>query len=74
MGYRDSLNKVILDYYNVLEPDYPEWLDEYINTKELLQQQYVSVTCGTTYTNLFSNNLFTFIYFKLWLIVCQSFV
>ena len=58
MGYRDSLNKVILDYYNVLEPDYPEWLDEYINTKELLQQQYVSVTCGTTYTNLFSNNLF----------------
>ncbi len=47
-------------YYKILCPDYPEWLDEYINTVELQTQKHISVTCGTIYTDLFSNEERTF--------------
>ena len=33
-------------------------LNEYINTKELLKQQYISVTCGTIYSKLFESDFF----------------
>ena len=41
------------EYFNLLEPDYPLWLDEYINTKNMLKQKYISVTCGKIYSKLF---------------------
>ena len=44
-----------LEYFNILEPKFPKWLNEYINTKEMLKQQYISVTCGTIYSDLFKN-------------------
>ena len=44
------------DYYNILEPEFPEWLYEYINTKELLKQDKISVTCGKIYSKLFDLN------------------
>ena len=40
MSYLDSQDEKIKEYYKILEPDFPEWLDEYINTPELLKQQY----------------------------------
>ena len=43
----------LTEYYKILSPDYPEWLDEYINTKRLQGQKYISITCGTIYTDLF---------------------
>ena len=49
MKYIDSVDKRVLDYFNVLEPSFPEWLNDYIETKELLKQKYISVTCGTIY-------------------------
>ena len=58
MNYMDSVNKEIREYFNILEPNFPEWLNEYINTKELLHQQYISVTCGTIYSDLFESNFF----------------
>lgn len=58
MNYLDKVDKKVLDYFNILEPIFPEWLVEYINTGEMLKQQYISVTCGTIYTNLFDNNFF----------------
>lgn len=58
MDYIKNLNTKIIEYYNVLEPNFPEWLNDYINTKELLAQQYISVTCGTIYSELFENNFF----------------
>lgn len=58
MNYLDKLNQSIKEYFNILEPDFPEWLIEYINTKELLKQQYISITCGTIYSNLFESKLF----------------
>ena len=56
--YYDNASKEIKEYFKVLEPEFPEWLNEYINTKELLSQQYISVTCGTIYSDLFESNFF----------------
>ena len=54
----EKLDKKIFDYFQMLEKDYPIWLNEYINTKEMLKQQYISVTCGTIYSNLFESLFF----------------
>lgn len=51
-------NEMIIEYFKILEPNFPEWLNDYINTKELLLQQYISVTCGTIYSNLFESEFF----------------
>ena len=58
MDYITKVDKKIKDYFNILEPNFPEWLNEYINTDILLKQQYISITCGTIYTDLFENNFF----------------
>ena len=42
------------EYYKVLSADFPEWLHDYINTKELQTQKYISVTCGIIYSELFN--------------------
>ena len=56
--YYDNVSKKIKDYFKILEPNFPEWLNEYIDTKELLSQQYISVTCGTIYSDLFESDFF----------------
>lgn len=56
--YYANISKKIKDYFKILEPDFPEWLNEYIDTKELLSQQYISVTSGTIYSDLFESNFF----------------
>ena len=58
MNYLDKANKKTIDYFNILEPNFPEWLIEYINTEEMLNQQYISITCGTIYSDLFESNYF----------------
>jgi len=57
-NYLENLNDEIKNYFKVLEPEFPEWLNDYINTPELLKQQYISMTCGTIYSNLFESNFF----------------
>ena len=56
--YYNNASKEVKDYFKILEPDFPEWLNEYIDTKELLSQQYISVTCGTIYSDLFESEFF----------------
>ena len=58
MNYLDKLNKRTQEYFEILEPNFPEWLIEYINTNEMLKQQYISVTCGTIYSDLFESSYF----------------
>lgn len=53
MSYIDKVSKHVRDYFKVLASDFPEWLDEYINTEEMLKQQYISVTCGKIYSKMF---------------------
>lgn len=57
-NYMDSIDDKIKEYFNILEPEFPVWLNEYINTEELLKQQYISVTCGTIYSDLFESDFF----------------
>ena len=58
MNYLENVDKRILEYLNVLEPEFPGWLNDYINTAELLSQKYISITCGTIYSNLFESDFF----------------
>lgn len=46
------------DYFRILCPDFPDWLNNYINTKELQTQKHISTTCGTLYTDLFDSDIF----------------
>lgn len=56
--YYNKLNNEVKEYFSILSPEFPEWLNEYIDTKELLSQQYISITCGTIYSNLFESDFF----------------
>jgi len=58
MNYIDTVDERIKEYFNILEPNFPEWLNEYINTEILLKQQYISITCGTIYSDLFESKFF----------------
>ena len=58
MNYLNEIDKRIIEYLKILEPNFPEWLIEYINTKELLKQRYISITCGTIYSDLFESKYF----------------
>ena len=58
MDYLKTIDKNKLDYFNILEPNFPNWLNDYINTKELLHQQYISVSCGMIYSDLSKNKYF----------------
>ena len=58
MRYIDTIDDRLKEYFNILEPNFPEWLNDYIDTKELLNQRYISVTCGTIYSDLFESKYF----------------
>ena len=57
MDYISTINESVKEYFKILELEFPKWLNEYINTKELLKQQYISVTCGTIYSDLFESRI-----------------
>lgn len=56
--YDNIASNELKEYFKILEPEFPEWLNEYIDTKELLSQQYISITCGTIYSDLFESDFF----------------
>ena len=58
MNYMDNIDQAIKEYFNILEPEFPNWLNDYINIKELQKQKYISVTCGTIYSDLFESEFF----------------
>ena len=59
MFYNEDMKRAdTTDYYKILCADYPDWLDEYINTCELQTQKDISVTCGLIYTDLFCSKTF----------------
>ena len=49
---------MIQKFHAILEPDFPEWLQEYIETPVLQRQKHISITCGTIYSDLFKNQRF----------------
>ena len=53
-NYYDNLNDEIKEYFNILSPDFPEWLLEYIDTPEMLRISKISMSCGTDYSKCFN--------------------
>ena len=58
MKYIDKVDNGVVNYFKLLSSDFPEWLNDYIDTAELLKQQYISMTCGTIYSDLFDSSFF----------------
>ena len=51
--YLENLNDEVREYFNILSPDFPEWLLEYINTPEMQRIGKISISCGTDYSKCF---------------------
>ena len=58
MSYLSQLNRIIKSYFEILEPDFPEWLEDYIETPAMLRSVNISDSCGMIYTDLVSYNFF----------------
>jgi len=53
-----EVEELIQKFHAILELDFPEWLQEYIETPVLQRQNHISITCGTIYSDLFENQRF----------------
>lgn len=53
-----EVEELIRKFHAILESDFPEWLQEYIETPVLQRQKHISITCGTIYSDLFENQRF----------------
>ena len=58
MSYSSLVSPEVKEYLSILEPDPPRWLDKYIQCQELQKQRYISISCGTIYTDLFDSHFF----------------
>lgn len=56
--YYDNLNPEMKKYFKILCNDFPEWLFDYINTKELQRINSISVSCGVDYSACFKTRYF----------------
>lgn len=57
-NYLDTVDDRIKQYFSILSEDRPQWLTELLEAPELLQQQHISITCGTIYSDLFPSKFF----------------
>ena len=55
-NYFETLDSEIKEYFKILSNEIPDFLNKYINTKEMQKQSGISVSCGTYYTKLFDKN------------------
>ena len=56
MNYYESLNEEVKEYFSILSPNFPEWLLDYINTKEMKRIDNISISCGMDYSSIFNIN------------------
>ena len=51
--YLEKINPSLKEYYEILSPEIPDFLGDYINTKVMQKQNGISVTCGTYYSDMY---------------------
>ena len=51
--YFENLDEQTKEYFKILSPEIPEFLEEYIDTEPMQKQAGISVSCGTLYSKLF---------------------
>ena len=56
--YFEQLNPIIKEYFHILSPEIPSFLEKYINTPEMERIGKISMCCGTDYTKIFHNQFF----------------
>ena len=56
--YYDSLNDEIKEYFHILSPVFPNWLIDYIETKDMQRIGKISMNCGMDYTKCFNIRYF----------------
>lgn len=52
--YLDTLNEEVRKYFKILSKEFPEFLNDYINTPEMQKQAGISVSCGTIYSKMYN--------------------
>lgn len=52
--YYENLNDEVKAYFKILSPVFPDWLLEYIDTKEMQRIGKISMSCGTDYSKCFN--------------------
>ncbi len=58
-NYLDNLNEETKQYFKILEPDFPDWLEDYIETPPLQRIGKISMNCGSDYTKVFQINWYS---------------
>lgn len=57
--YFESIkNDEIRQYLELLSPEFPEWLLEYIYTPEMLRLDEIGMSCGREYTKIYNDKYF----------------
>ena len=52
-NYLEKINPTLKEYYEILSPEIPDFLADYINTEVMQKQNGISVTCGTYYSDMY---------------------
>lgn len=55
--YFENLNETLKDYFHILSKNIPDFLYDYIQTKEMQKQAGISVSCSAYYSKLFGKQL-----------------
>ena len=50
--YTSTLNSEMQEYLSILEPEFPDWLEDYIDVPELSRIDKISMFCGKDYSAL----------------------
>lgn len=58
MSYLSKLSPEVKSYFNILELDFPSWLEEYTETPAMLHSAYISNNCGMVYTKMADSDFF----------------
>lgn len=55
--YLQSINEEVRDFFEVLSPEFPEWMLDYIYTPEMQRIDKIGVSCGTQYNKIYNVKL-----------------
>lgn len=57
-NYFNNLNNMVKEYFSILSHETPDFLDKYIETKEMKHLSGVSLSCGMDYTKFYNIPIF----------------
>ena len=57
-NYWNNLNEEVKEYFNILSPEFPEWLYEYIDIPEVTRLDGIGQSNGTIYSKVFNDKYY----------------